>query len=248
MSMNPQTRKSVTNAYTELHQFAVISPKLKMVFPSVISPVLEEDAYESMKAWRESMFRLNAAQHSDPSDTESILADLPITEATNSYTKIVNGRTELLEGEDGVHRSRDRFNIRFFPISSKHVNRINCSMLEQSFRISKIVYRSWLAARKTLAEYLQMSCEMNGKFCFKIFFHGPADPVLIYLKKLEQVVEQLGSTTKAIYLEATPIVDPEVGRQIFADYLDKEALEPLKAYMKLGRPHKMVKTNPALSA
>jgi Protein of unknown function (DUF4238) len=232
--MNSHTNELETRAYTEFHMFAVISPKLMIVLRSFILPLAEEDADEEMKAWRETMFRMNANQHLDPQNSCSILEDLPVTKPRNSYSRLVDGRTVPLDGHDGKHRLSDKFCFRFFPISTEHTNRINSILLEESYRSSTIVYKSQLATRRTLETYLILPCEMNGRCCFKIVGYGPDDPKLMFLRKLEQAARILGSNATAVYRAAVLQEKHAVLGRILGDSLPVEPTKFMKLYMKTG--------------
>lgn len=239
--IDPDTAEAKPTSYTEFHIFAVISPKLTMVLRSFLLPVVEEDSNESIRLWRESQFLLSAIQHNDPLSVNSVLEDLPITKARNSYTKRVDGRLKLLDGEDGSPRSYHKFCFRFFPVSTEHVNRINSIMLEQSHTSSKIVFNSQMAARNALEYYLGMPCEYEKAPNFKTFLEVPHDPRLMCLKKLEQAARQMGSDTKAVY-QVQPVKRPKVSEedafetlgQILIENLPEEPSESMKLYMKLG--------------
>lgn len=126
--------------WTSYHEFSPISPKLMMVLRSFLLPNPEEDMNESIKNWRETMYKLNASQHVNPSTANSILADLPITKARNSYSSVGTQGVELLDGEDGSHRSHHRFCFRFFKISNEHVNKINTIMLDNAQECQTIAF------------------------------------------------------------------------------------------------------------
>jgi hypothetical protein len=85
---------------------------------------------------------------------KSILADLPVAKATNTYTRVVNGRLELAPGESGTPRSKDRFCFRFWPISTKHVDTINSIFLDNLLRCNSIVFGSTPPFRRTLEAYM----------------------------------------------------------------------------------------------
>ena len=234
---NPDTGESTPWSYTEYHIFAAISPKLLMVCRSFLLPIPEEDSNENTRRWRETMMQLNVNQHTDPQNANSILEDLPINKARNSYSEVVDGRIVLLQGEDGSPRPHHKFCFRFFPISTDHVNKINGIMLEQSDSISTIVFGSRLAARKTLEYYLSLPCKDKGP-SFKVVF-GPSDPKLLTLKKLEQAAQQLGSATTAVYRMLPPTIGADdklkaLG-QMLEKALPKEPSKFMKLYMKLGK-------------
>lgn len=231
--------------YTEYHIFGVISPKLVMVLRSFILPVLEEDSDEEMRLWRQSMYQLNVNQHVDPQNAKSILKDLPVTKARNSYTKLVDGRIILIDGEDGSYRSNHKFCFRFFHISADHVNKINAIMLAESHNTSKIVFKSKFWVIKTLEHYLSMPCEQGGVYCWKIFEDIPDEPRLAWFKKLEQAAKQLGSNETAVYR----ILPSEINReqelealsQKLSESFPKEIPPTMRPYMKLGQLMKVSK-------
>ncbi|KIW69880.1 hypothetical protein PV04_02199 [Phialophora macrospora] len=244
VEIDPDTYKTAETSYTEFHRFAVITPKLTMVLRSFLLPILEEDSDVEVRRWRETMMRMNAMQHNNPLTANSILEDLPVTKARNSYTQLVDGRIELLDGEDGSRRSHHKFCFRFFPVSTEHVNKINCVMLEQSCHISTIVFNSGVGARNALEYYLGMPCESSKPHCFKICFDVDNDPRLVCLKKLEQAATLLGSNTKAVYQVQKPRMTEEDRHerlgQMLADCLPKEPTGTMRLYMNLGGSAMMV--------
>ena len=236
MSMNADTHQRECQAYTEFHCFSPISPKILMVLRSVMLPIPEEDASEAIRTNREWWFKQNAAQHRDPLNADSILRDLPITKARNSYSSLVNGRLVLLDDEYGRPRSHDRFCFRFFPISTQHTDKINSIMLEQSTEISTIVFKTRQAARKTLEAYLQMPCEISRDIFFKNVGPAPGDTTLVFLRKLEQVVKQMGSNVTALYHEQVPRDALEAFGRSMAEILPTEPTVFMKHYQTLGKP------------
>ena len=250
--INPDTGESTVQCYTEYHVFAVVSPKLMMVLRSFILPNPEEDSNDDIRKWRETMHELNARQHINPSEASSILADLPITKARNSYTRIINGRVILADGEDGSLCLNHKFCFRFFPISTEHVNKINCIMLEEAYKISTIAFKSQLAARKTLECYLGTVIE-TGKSCnFKTVGDRPDDQKLIYLKKLEHVLKQLGSDTTAVYhIQKSELREDDrfdILGQMLQKSLPSEPTKSMKVYLKLGQLNVMIRLSGGLTS
>ncbi|KAJ9616680.1 hypothetical protein H2200_000399 [Cladophialophora chaetospira] len=233
--IDPDTGKETPMSYTEFHAFAPISPKLIMVLRSNLLPNLEEDAAARIRRQRELMFQATAATHNDPSGVRSLLQDLPVTKARNSYSRFVDGRLAYLEGEDGTPRTNHKYCFRFFPISTEHVNKINCIMLEQSHSISKIAFSSLPAARKTLEHYLMVPCQPNN---FKMCGFTPDDPRLIFPRKLEQAVKLLGSDVSAVYRVQKANMDEEeeleASGRMFASGPLLEPTESMKLYARLG--------------
>ena len=239
--VDPVTKEMRQGSDTEFHILAVISPKLMIVLRSFLLPVPEEDADEDMRNWRKSKFEQSAAQHNDPLNAHSILEDLPISKARNTYTKIVDGRLVLLEGEDGFHRADHKFCFRFFPITTEHTDRINSIMLENAHHASTIVFKSQEAACRTLKRYLTMPCEFNGLPCFKMVADSENDEKLKFLKNLKKVVSDLGSPVTLTYeIGRGKFSDPlvMVGQALRARMLNQtEPTDFMQLYAKLGSSH-----------
>ena len=220
-------------AYTEFHVFAVISPKLIMVLRSFLLPIPEEDQNPNIRGWRQELYALNAAQHVDPSRANSCLQDLPVRKARNSYSEVVNGRVIWTDGRDRKLRPDDKFCFEFFPITTTHVNKINSIMLEESYSISTIAFKSKSSARKALEFHLTTPIVRN-EFGKKIF-ETLDDARLVCFKKLEQVAKQLGSDIAAKFLA----LEEENSEQLLlTQFLEKfmpsEPTDMMKTYMKLG--------------
>jgi hypothetical protein len=251
LNIDQATGESTVTCYTEFHVFAPISPKLIIVLRSFVLPVAEEDTNENIRRYRETMFQLNAIQHNDPLTANSMFEDLPVTKARNSYTRVVDGRLVLLDGEDGSHRSDHKFCFRFFPISTEHVNKMNRVMLNESYKISTIVFKSQLGLRKTLEYYLSLPPGRDKTYNFKTVGAGPDGPRLACLKKLEQVAKQLGSDTTAVYqsqvLEVTEEDEFNALAEMLAKGLPKEPSQFMKLYAKLGQLIAVAKLNSALT-
>jgi hypothetical protein len=233
--INPETGELVPTAYTEYHMFAVVSPKLIMVLRSVLLPVPEEDNNEQIKNWRETWYQQNASQHNFPLLAKSVLADLPISKARNSYSKIVEGRVVLVEGEDGTHRAEHKFCFRFFPLETDHVNKIHTIMLEESTAISAIVFKSYCGARKIFEHYLSMPAYRG----FKFVQNAPDNPRKIFLEKLEEAIKQMGSDVTATYQTQRTELDEgkedEIWGEMFEKNLPKKPTEFMQLYIKLGK-------------
>ena len=184
------------------------------------------------------MFHLTAIQHLDPSRSSSFLEDLIVTKARNLYRRPVNGKIELVDGEDGSPRLCYKYCFRFFHISTEHVNKINCVIFEQPLNISTIAFKSQPGARKVLEYYLGMPCELGKMYNFETVTDDPNDPRRVCLRKLEHAAKQLGSNAIAVYQEQLSKVE-EFGRFEFLgglleSRLPKNPSKSMKLYMKLG--------------
>ena len=222
-------------AYTEFHVFAVISPKLIMVLRSFLLPIPEEDQDPGIKEWRQELYALNAAKHIFPSHANSCLQDLPVRKARNSYSEVVNGRVIWSDGRDRKLRPDDKFCFEFFPITTTHVNKINSIMLEESYSISAVAFKSKSSARKALEFHLTTPIVLNefGKKIFKT----RDDARFVCFKKYEQVARQLGSDIAAKYLvleEEKPEKLEQLLTRLLEQEMPSEPTDMMKTYMKLG--------------
>jgi hypothetical protein len=121
-----------------------------------------------------------------------------VTKPGNSYAKIVDSRAVYLAGEEPILSQKDFFYFRFFPISVKHVARINFVFLEEAYSNSIIAFNSKSSVRRAVEYYLAFEDE-EGARKFKLTSGRDGDKRLLYLKKLEQAVKLLGGDVKARY-------------------------------------------------
>ncbi|OBT80013.1 hypothetical protein VF21_01127 [Pseudogymnoascus sp. 05NY08] len=238
--VDPSTGEFTATSYTEYHVFAVISPRLMIVLRSFILPDPMEDNLQGVREFRQIMYQMCASTHANPNEAHSILADLPISKATNSYTKLMGGRLVLLNGEDGSHRANHRFCFRFFPVATDHVDRINGIMLEESYGISTIVFGSRTGAQKILESYLSapLPAESSAESSFKTVSGKPDDPRFIFLQKLEHVAKQMGSNVVAVYCTRNNAPTEEEEYEEVARVMEltptEERGEHMQLYMRLG--------------
>ncbi|MCJ1227995.1 hypothetical protein MMC12_004654, partial [Toensbergia leucococca] len=143
---------------------------------------------------RESLHKLTTVPHNLPEGTDSFLQELPVTKAQNSYTKIENGILVPLTGGPPVLQPTDKFFFKFFPISTEFTNKINCVLLEQAFSTSTIVFNKKKSACQAIEYYLTLD---HGRGWKEV--KGEDDPMLVYLKKLEEASALLGRKVVAKY-------------------------------------------------
>lgn len=185
-------------AYTALHEFAPISPKLMIILRSHLLSMPEEDANPNIKEQRDFYHAIGLDKIYN-SETKSLLTDLPITKATNNYSKIVNGRIHFIEGEDGKHRKHHKFCFKYFPVDSEHVHIINGIFLQNAYVCSKVVFGTKDSLSRTLEAHL------NGTQ--NIITGNDVDLRLEFLKKLAIVSRFLGSEKEPVWTKGP---DPEV--------------------------------------
>jgi hypothetical protein len=102
------------------HEFGPISSRLIIVLCSFVLPEALKDAnYKIREAgkctWRGQQYNFLAE------NVKSILADLPVAKAMNSYIRVVNGKLELVPEKTGKARHSDKFCFRFWPIKRKYI-------------------------------------------------------------------------------------------------------------------------------
>jgi Protein of unknown function (DUF4238) len=200
-----ETGKVEGTYYAPLHEFAPVSPKLMIVLRSFAIPVPEEDANEDVKLERDS-FRSEALKPY-AWEVKSLLADLPIQKARNNYSEVVNGRLQLINGEDGKKRMDHKFSFTFFPVETEHVNTINGILLDNAYHCSSLVFNSIESFSSTLEWFLTSPCSSG-----KIVMGTDTDLRLTYLKKLATISQSLGSEKTPVWTEKpTPIV-PGLGQ------------------------------------
>ena len=234
LAVNPATKEVQTTSWTAYHEFGPLGPRLMMVLRSFMLPSPEEDRDENIKQWREKWYEMNAKQHADPSAASSVLADLQISKARNSYTSLDTTGLTLLDGEDGSKRSYHKFCFRFFKISVTHVRLINTIMLDNAKEQTSIAFRSRESFKDILEHYITLP---SGRG-FKTVHDDTNDPKLRYLRKLEQALRQLGSNKSLVYntlhIPDEEQVLEEFGRQM-VQHLPSEPTEFAKLHMKLGQ-------------
>jgi hypothetical protein len=214
------TGKVEAGAYTPLHEFAPISPKLMIVLRSYIFPVAEEDANAHVKEHRDH-FRRMALDMVYDKEVKPLLADLPIEKARNNYTEVLNGCVQLIHGQDGTHKRDHKFCFPLFPIETEHVNVINGILLDNSYTCSNVIYKSVKAFSQTLEWYLTAPCTIR-----KIVTGDEAGLRLAGLQKLAADSQALGSEKNPVWREEdTPIY------QVY----DKFRLEKLEKRRLLNR-------------
>jgi hypothetical protein len=212
-SVDRLTGKQTMRAYTEFHLINVISPRLAMVLRDNRLPEPLEDVDPDVRSRKKMMLAAQAQLHTDPKHATSLLEDLPVAKACNSYTIVKNGRLELAQGQDGTPRAGDKFDFVFFPLEPKHAQMINTVMLDQAHNTSMLIFKSRAALRTALEFYLGHAAQAKGEHSIKTITDRKDDPMLLLFRKLESVAQSLGSDVKAVYhidpLDAVEIDDSD---------------------------------------
>lgn len=147
-------------SWTDFHLLSPVSPKLCILSRSNLLGTGYDEDTEQLNAMR----RMTTIFHSDPEGAyESVLGDLPVRQAYNSYSRIVNGRREALQ--TGIRSREDEFYFPFFKISDRHVNLINTILFENAFKTSAIIYHEVNEYSNPRSGYTDASCNGTVSIC-----------------------------------------------------------------------------------
>lgn len=238
------TGEQACSGHASFHEFAPLSPRLIFVLRSIYLPVPEEDKIQSLREWRELMRKEVYDCLSGPG-TESMLQDLPVTKARNSYSDIVNGVVVPKPSWSGQHCKDDKFFFKFFPLETRHVRMINGVLLDRCSSCSRIAFGSQEAFLNTLDWWLADHCTAG-----KIFQGAIDQDRLKYLINLRDFMETMGWDKTLVYMRipASPVRGMkslqdrqiEFRRNLYSIILGPEAYqaplpEVMKPYEKLGK-------------
>ncbi|KAF1847287.1 uncharacterized protein K460DRAFT_276406 [Cucurbitaria berberidis CBS 394.84] len=240
-ALNPSTDEWEVTSWTSYHEFSPISPKLILILRSVLLPNEEEDASESIREWRRQIYETSRNSHANPATAISSLEDLPIRKPRNSYSQRSSQGIEFLPGEDGSRRSHHRFTFPFFKLDTNQIKRINCIFLDNAHLTSEIVFNSASSLRESLQYYLELPADQG----YKLVHRQKNDARLVYIKKLETIINTLGSTVSLVYKQALCVDDMEklkasTLKQLQEDmlkHLPEQPTEFMQLYNTLGGTH-----------
>ena len=134
--------------WTDYHIFAPVSPSLMIITrSSLLQSGVDED-----EPSRQEHLQWSKSMHINPELAESCLEDLPIAKSRNNYSRVVNGKTEPLPTK--LSRDKHVFYFRFFPLETRHVQKINTILLEEAPGTITLVYKSPESLRRALESYL----------------------------------------------------------------------------------------------
>jgi hypothetical protein len=186
-----------------------------------IEPEALEDKDSKVEKARQRMLYAASVQFPEPENVKSILEDLPVAKAMNSYSRVVNSRLELAPGESGTPQCRDRFIFRFWTISTNHIIIINSIFLDNFLRCNSIVFGSQIPFRQTLEAY--MNTQAHGFKRISVGEYGAKTTRLACLEKLDIVLKKPGVEKVPIFCDKTG-----EGNKPFIRSLDDEWLEVFK--------------------
>jgi hypothetical protein len=211
------TGEDLGPTYQCFHEFGPISPRLIIVLRSSLLPEALEDANPRIMNTRESWREAAATLFPNPESTNSILADLPVAKAMNSYVRVANGRLELAPGETGRPRSSDKFTFSFWPIKRKHVDIINSIFLDNVLHCQSIVFHSKPSFTRTLEAY--MTSSSYGFKNLGVGEHRARTTRRACLEKLSVVLRSLGSDKTPVWHDNKGAAKPLCMRSLDDEWL-----------------------------
>ncbi|RKK85307.1 hypothetical protein BFJ71_g14207 [Fusarium oxysporum] len=110
------------------HLFTPISPLLMIVLRGNHLPEPHEENNPETKAGRQLYRQIEIDSIHGPG-TKSILEDLPVHKAINSYSTLLNGILRKRPGWDGQLRQTDIFSFPFFKIPTHHARIMHASSM-----------------------------------------------------------------------------------------------------------------------
>ncbi|KAH6608510.1 hypothetical protein Trco_001856 [Trichoderma cornu-damae] len=142
------------------HSFAPISPRLMIVLRSNLLPEMSEDADPDIRQMRQLHREMWIGALYGPGKV-SIMEDLPVRKAINSYMELANGRLTPKPGWSRRLDKNDDFSFSFFPISTRHSRIINGLLLDHAFHGSKVMFNRKDAFLDLIEWYLTEPCEVG---------------------------------------------------------------------------------------
>ncbi|KAK0643888.1 hypothetical protein B0T16DRAFT_190532 [Cercophora newfieldiana] len=185
--------------HTPLHMFAPVSPNLMIVLRAMTFPNPLEDTDKAVLEYRRLVRKVVLDDVYGPGMARSLLEDLPVAKAQNSYCRFVNNQFEWIGDKIPGRRKDDKFYFTIFPLPSKHVNTINTILLDNASYCSSVVFNDTAAFTKTLEWFLAAPC-----FMAKTVTGWDKDVRGKLFDKLETLSRSLGSKQKMLrgFLEA----------------------------------------------
>ncbi|KAK3369263.1 hypothetical protein B0T24DRAFT_580166 [Lasiosphaeria ovina] len=204
VAQDADTGQVLDGGYMPLHEFAPVSPKLMIVLRSVLLPDSLEDAQSPRIHMQRAFYRFMALDSVHGFGAGSLLHDLPIAKAGNSYSRVQRGpsgsRLVLLPGEDGTRKPEHKFYFPFVKVERVHVDTINAILLENCHtRCTSVVFESQDSFARTLEAFLSADSRLSNEIMGE-----DADAREAMMKKFADVSKRLGSTKQAFWTRVEP--------------------------------------------
>ncbi|KAG6175478.1 hypothetical protein E4U27_006203 [Claviceps purpurea] len=209
--MDATSGKRAIQKWTSLHEFGPISPRLLIVLRSALFPFPQEDGADAdVRATRELLQSCQEAMLGPLSET--LLADLPVSKASNNYSKVVDGVLRAIPGAAGAPSRGHSFFFNFFPLENAHVDRINGVFLDNASSCNSLVFHTEAAFRRSLEWYMD-DCEYFPKNFASTTTAASAAPSDLQqracLRKFGGLLAQLGSEKRFYQEDVLPTVSTQ---------------------------------------
>ncbi|KAG6286256.1 hypothetical protein E4U46_005069 [Claviceps purpurea] len=209
--MDATSGKRAIQKWTSLHEFGPISPRLLIVLRSALFPCPQEDGADAdVRATRELLQSCQEAMLGPLSET--LLADLPVSKASNNYSKVVDGVLRAIPGAAGAPSRGHSFFFNFFPLENAHVDRINGVFLDNASSCNSLVFHTEAAFRRSLEWYMD-DCEYFPKTFASTTTAASAAPSDLQqracLRKFGGLLAQLGSEKRFYQEDVLPTVSTQ---------------------------------------
>ncbi|KAG6059448.1 hypothetical protein E4U17_006276 [Claviceps sp. LM77 group G4] len=209
--MDATSGKRAVQKWTSLHEFGPISPRLLIVLRSALFPCPQEDGADAnAKETRELLQSYQEAMLGPLSET--LLADLPVSKASNNYSKVVDGVLRAIPGAAGAPSRGHSFFFNFFPLENAHVDRINGVFLDNASSCNSLVFHTEAAFRRSLEWYMD-DCEYFPKGVASTITAASSAPLDLRqracLRKLGGLLTQLGSEKRFFQEDVLPTVSTQ---------------------------------------
>ena len=179
-------------SHTPYHQFAPLSPRLMLVLRGHNFPVKVEDSDPIIKKAREDAELISGSPYPL---RKSLLEDLPVEKATNSYSYICNGKIYPSPGYDGTYRQSDTFVFKFHAIANKHVDIMNHLFLDNAWWNTTLVYQSLANLTRIIKSYVNGPCT----YMKQVVTDEDESRRYRYLKELEKLSGVMGNKGKLVW-------------------------------------------------
>ncbi|KAG6062583.1 hypothetical protein E4U32_002145 [Claviceps aff. humidiphila group G2b] len=211
VSMDAKSGKRAVQKWTSLHEFGPISPRLLIVLRSTLFTSPQEDGADAdVKETRELLQSCQEAMFGPLSET--LLADLPVSKASNNYSEVVDGVLRAIPGAAGAPSRGHSFFFNFFQLENAHVDRINGVFLDNASSCHSLMFHTEAAFRRSLEWYMD-DCEYFPKYVAgttttaAAFSAAPSDlQQRACLRKLGGLLIQLGSEKRFFQEDVLPTV------------------------------------------
>ncbi|KAG5654879.1 hypothetical protein KAF25_007635 [Fusarium avenaceum] len=142
------------------HYFAPIAPRLMIILRSQHLPEALNNSDPDNKEYREQRRKFLIDLMYGP-EMKSMIEDLPVHKALNSYSKVIDRRPTPLPEWDRQYRKNDRFTFPIFRISPDYTRKMNGLLLDHAFHGLTVIFNRQDMFLDLVEWYLTEPCEVG---------------------------------------------------------------------------------------